>query len=204
MSCTAPVFKDYISNCQDAIIVYAILDPGTTYKWVIKDKFGKEYAGESLTDGDGHFQIPVSDLPDGLLNSYAGTFELEVWSTQGIYGDLQCHHIPIPIASYYQKLQFEVRGGTNEKSNLGCPFDCVSPDASNSAVFPFTNAATFDITWTTLMSSLYGNAPTIQVYHETSPGVYQVANVSISQQGSPLEEINIDNGGPATGYVLVS
>jgi hypothetical protein len=204
MSCTAPVFKDHLSNCQDTITVFSILEPATTYKWVITDKFGKEYSGEAQTDGDGHFEIDVDDLPAGLLNQYGGEFKLEVFTHEGIYGELQCQRVLIPMAKYYESIVIDVRGGTNPKTNIGCEFDCVSAEGGNSAVFPFTDAATVDIEWTNLLESLYGNAPTVQVYHETSPGVYQIANVSVSTQGSPIEEINIDNGGPATGYVLVS
>lgn len=120
MSCSSSVFKDYISNCQDYITVNVVLDPATEYKWVITDKFSKAYSGLFTTDADGHFDIPVTDLPEGLLNNYAGTFTLEVWTVEGVYGETQCQKIPLPIAKYYDSIQFEVHGGTNEKNNLGC------------------------------------------------------------------------------------
>lgn len=120
MSCCSNVFTDFISNCQNAIEVNAVLDPLTEYKWVITDKFNKEYSGEVTTDADGHFRIPVSELPAGLLTNFSGTFKLEVWTIAGLYGETQCQKIMIPIAKYYDSIQFEVHGGTNEKSNIGC------------------------------------------------------------------------------------
>lgn len=119
MSCST-VFSDYISNCQDAITVNAVLDPSTEYKWVITDKFNKEYSGVVTTDTDGHFVIPVEDLPDGLLTQYSGEFSLSIWTNTGIYGDIQCDQVKIPIAKYYDSILFEVKGGTNQKSNIGC------------------------------------------------------------------------------------
>lgn len=120
MSCASSVFSDYVSNCQDKITVNAVLDPTTEYKWVIRDKFNKEYSGEVTTDADGHFEIPVDELPDGLLNQWGGEFILELWTNTGIYGDIQCSKVPIPIAKYYDSITFHVKGGTNEKSNIGC------------------------------------------------------------------------------------
>lgn len=114
------IFTDYVSNCQNAIAVNAVLEPVTEYKWVITDKFNKEYSGVVTTDADGHFEIPVEDLPAGLLTQYSGEFKLTIWTNTGIYGDIQCSKVPIPIAKYYDAIQFEVKGGTNEKSNIGC------------------------------------------------------------------------------------
>jgi hypothetical protein len=120
MSCCSSVFTDFISNCQDYLTVNAALDPTTAYKWVITDKFGKSYSNEIITDDDGYFTIPVTDLPAGLLSSYSGQFKLEIFTTGGVYGDIQCQKLQIPIAKYYDSIEFEVRGGTNEKSNIGC------------------------------------------------------------------------------------
>jgi hypothetical protein len=120
MSCCSTVFTDYISNCQDTITVNAVLEPGTTYKWVITDKFQKEYSGFVDTDELGYFEIPVDELPAGLLTQYGGAFSLTIWTNTGLYGDIQCDQVKIPIAKYYDSIQFEVRGGSNEKSNIGC------------------------------------------------------------------------------------
>jgi hypothetical protein len=120
MSCSPLVFKDFVSNCQDSITVYTVLEPLTEYKWVITDKFNKSYSNQAFTDSDGHFEIPTNELPAGLLNSYGGEFKLEVFAIEGLYGETQCQQIKIPIAKYYDSIHFEVRGGTNEKSNLGC------------------------------------------------------------------------------------
>jgi hypothetical protein len=46
----------------------------------------------------------------------------------------------------------------------------------------------------------------VQVYHELSQGVYQLVGVTIDQirNNGVLTDINIDNGGQATGYILLS
>lgn len=119
MSCSN-VFTDYISNCQESITVNTRLDPGFEYKWVITDKFGKEYSGRVTAGDEGELTIAVTDLPAGLLTQYSGEFKFEVFQIQGIYGEVQCQKVLLPLSKYYDSIHFEVKGGTNEKSNIGC------------------------------------------------------------------------------------
>jgi hypothetical protein len=113
-------FSDFLVRCPDSIKVNSYLDPTTEYKWVITDKFQKQHSGYSTTDADGHFEIPVDDLPDGLLNQYAGDFTLEIFATTGVYGQEQCNKVQIPIAKNYDSIVFHVKAGTSVKENLGC------------------------------------------------------------------------------------
>jgi hypothetical protein len=200
MSCNC-AFLDYISNCNDAIKVNALLIPARPYTWVVTDKFGKEYSGESISDGEGFISIAVTSLPDGFLTEFSGEFKLE------IYEDV-CRKAEFKMAKMYDSIRFTVGGGTRIKDNLGCDFTCDTGGSSapNSAVFPFDAAANITIPWTNFLKSLYGGTPTVQVYQEISPGVYQLANVAVTMVGGPydLNEIDIDNGGPASGYVLIN
>jgi hypothetical protein len=119
MDCSC-AFTDYLANCQNEILVHFYsLNPGETYKVVITDKFGKQYSHNYLSDGDGMITLNVADFPDGMFN-VPGEFKLEVFSFVGLYGDYQCEKLPLALAKYYDHILFEVRTGTNTKTNLGC------------------------------------------------------------------------------------
>lgn len=194
-------FYDYIVRCLENLYVNAQLAPATTFTWIITDKFDHQYQGTFTTDAAGFWVIPVEDLPAGLLTEFSGEFRLQVL-------DAGCKPIKFKIAQEYDCITFGVRGGTRIKDTLGCEFTCMGIDGggAQTAVFPFTNADTVTIPWTTLLAQLYGSNPITQVFHETSPGVYQEANVSIEHIGGVygITSIEINNGGPATGYVLIS
>lgn len=200
MSCET-CFPDYIAKCNDAIRVYAqlpALAAYQNYRWVITDKFQNKYEGAFVVDENGFWEIDVDDLPEGLLTEYSGSFRLQVY-------DQSCAPVKFKVAKDYDCINFEIKGGTFVKENLGCEFTCVSAPAGQSAMIPFTDAATVSITWAPFLS-LYGNSPTIQVYHEVSPGVYQLVDVQIQQVTTDgvLTSIEIDNGGVNTGYVIIS
>lgn len=114
------IFSDFIVQCPDSIKINSYLDPATEYKWVITDKFDKQYSGFATTDADGHLEIPVDELPDGLLTSFSGQFKLEIFSTTGVYGQEQCDKVFIPLAKNYDSIVFEVKAGNNIKDNIGC------------------------------------------------------------------------------------
>lgn len=100
--------------------MFAKLAPSTIYQWVITDKFNRQYAGAFETDAEGFWQIPTSALPEGLLNEYAGSFNLQVYDDP--YG-FNCNEpVTFTIAETYDCITFDVRAGTREKNNLGCEF----------------------------------------------------------------------------------
>lgn len=200
MSCDT-CFPDYLAKCNEAIRVFAQLPSLAAYqnyRWVITDKFQNQYEGAFVVDENGFWEIDVVDLPDGLLTEYSGSFRLQV------YGE-GCKPVQFKVARDYDCISFEVKGGTFVKDALGCEFTCVAAPAGQSAMLPFTDAATVSITWAPYLS-LYGNSPTIQVYHEVSPGVFQLVDVQIQQlyTDGVLTSIEIDNGGVNTGYVIIS
>lgn len=192
-------FTDFIAKCNLQVQVYAQLAPLSDYRWIITDKFGKKYEGNFTTDSDGFWTIPVDQLPPGLLTEFSGLFSLQVQ-------DAGCKPIKFKIAQEYDCIDFTVKGGTYEKDTLGCDFSCSSPVGSQTGIFPFTNAATFSITWTPALLGAFGNNPTVQIYHLTAPDTYQLVDVTIEQvfNSGVLQSIEIDNGGPATGYALIS
>lgn len=200
MSCET-CFPDYIAKCNDAIRVYAQLPALAVYqnyRWVITDKFQNKYEGAFVVDENGFWEIDVDDLPEGLLTEYSGSFRLQVY-------DQSCAPVKFKVAKDYDCISFEVQGGTFVKDTLGCEFTCVAAPAGQSAMLPFTDAATVTITWAPYLS-LYGNSPTLQVYHEVSPGVFQLVDVQVQQlyTDGVLTSIEIDNGGVNTGYVIIS
>lgn len=110
-------FTDYLAKCNTEIRVYAQLASLTDYTWVITDKFSKKYQGEFTTDAEGFWSIPVDELPSGLLTEYSGLFTLQVMDTG-------CKPVNMKIAQEYSCIDFIIKGGTYEKSNLGCEFTC--------------------------------------------------------------------------------
>lgn len=194
-------FFDYISNCGSTIKVNALLFPAVPYTWLLKDKFGNNYSGISIADEEGFITIDVTDLPDGFFTPWSGTFVLHIEDEDG------CGIRDFKVAQMFESITFHVKGGTHVKNNLGCSFDCnASSNGGNSAIFIFTDQSSIVIPWTSLLRSIYGGTPTVQVYHLIAPDTYQLANVTVDMIGGPyaLSEIDIDNGGPATGYVLIS
>jgi hypothetical protein len=198
MDCST-CFTDFIAKCNLELQVYAQLAPLSDYTWIITDKFGNKYQGTLTTDSDGFWAIPVDQLPPGLLTQYSGLFSLEVQ-------DSGCKPVKFKIAQEYNCIEFIVKGGTYEKNTLGCDFNCSPAVGSQTGIFPFTSAATFSITWTPALLAAFGNSPSVQVYHLTSPDTYQLVDVTIQQvfNSGVLQQIDIDNGGIATGYVLIS
>lgn len=110
-------FEDYVVKCDDEINVFAKLTPTTNYKWVITDKFDRQYSGDFTTDADGFWVIPVADLPPGLLTEFSGQFKLQVFE-----GDSNCTPINFLIAQMTDCITFNVAAGERIKNNLGCEF----------------------------------------------------------------------------------
>lgn len=192
-------FTDFIAKCNLQIQVYAQLSPLSDYRWIITDKFGKKYQGDFTTDSDGFWTIPVDELPPGLLTEFSGQFSLEVQESG-------CKPVKFKIAQEYDCIDFTVKGGTYEKDTLGCDFNCSAPVGSQTAIFPFTNQSEITIPWTSGLLTSFGNSPLVQVFHLISGTTYQLVDVAIQQvfTDGVLTSIIVSNGGPATGYVLIS
>ncbi len=117
--CT-PCFSDYISCGLDTILVAATLEADAEYVWIITTPMGAKYSGEVTTNENGNFTIPVSALPDGLLNPYAGIFILTVQANDAY----QCNSATWNDSAYcdsYTCISFEVKNGDHVKNTLGCP-----------------------------------------------------------------------------------
>jgi hypothetical protein len=199
MTSCACCFTDFIAKCNLELQVYAQLTPLSDYRWIITDKFGKKYQGDFITDADGFWTIPVDELPAGLLTEFSGSFTLEVQ-------DSGCKPVKFKIAQEYDCIDFTVKGGTYEKNTLGCDFTCSPAVGSQTGIINFTDEDEVTITWTSGLLAAFGNSPTVQVYHQISPGVYQLVDVAIQQvfTDGVLTSIIITNGGIATGYALIS
>ena len=52
------------------------------------------------------------------------------------------------------------------------------------------------------MRTRFGNVPHVKVYQNIS-GEYVEPLISITLDGNPTSSINIDNGGPASGFVKI-
>lgn len=118
MDCKEDVFQDFLSNCNDDLILNAQLTPGHEYRWVITSRTGSEYEGTSTADPYGtSLTILQTDLPAGLINSYGGVFSLKLYDTAN-----DCQQISFKMARYYSEVWFDTRRGTLVKETLGCEF----------------------------------------------------------------------------------
>ena len=106
MNCNC-CFQDYLAKCNLSIQVYAQLSPLSDYIWIITDKFGNKYQGEFTTDSNGFWEIPVDELPSGLLTQYSGDFTLQVQDTS-------CKPVKFKVAQEYDCINITVKGGTYE------------------------------------------------------------------------------------------
>lgn len=122
MACL-PCFKDWISCGNETLQINGNLSAATAYIWYIENK-GAKYSGEVTTDENGQFTIDVSELPEGLLNPYAGTFELTV-KVNDAYGCASQTWNDSAYCDSYDCIVFEVVNGTAVKNTLGCPCDLI-------------------------------------------------------------------------------
>lgn len=199
MSCSC-CFSDHICHCipyDDVIRINTSVTPGATYTWIITDKLDNEYSGEVIAESDGKIEIPLSALPDGLINQFGGKYKLR-------FEDGGCSPISIPLAKEYDCIEFTVKGGNREKNDIGCEVICAG-GSTNSILVTFTDAETVTLDWSSYSDQL-GNNPTIQVYHEYYADVFQLVDVSVEQirANGVLTSVEIDNGGTASGYILLS
>jgi len=123
IDCT-PCFQDYISCGNDTILVAATLEASTAYKWILTAPSGAKYSGDVTTDTNGNFLIYTADLPNGLLNPYAGMFTLTVLADDAY----QCTSVTWNDSAYcdsYSCISFEVVNGDHVKNTLGCPCELI-------------------------------------------------------------------------------
>jgi hypothetical protein len=72
-------FEQQVPECITALDVDLGLDAGEIGYWNIQDKFGKEYVGTYLADGNGKFTIELyPTLPEGSFNRFSGTYLLTI------------------------------------------------------------------------------------------------------------------------------
>lgn len=106
-------FHDFLSNCEDSIVVYAQLEPAEDYDIVITDKFGNQHKHTYTANESGFLQILTADFPPGLFNPHVGDLKLEIFTWD-------CNRVNFRIAKNYDAITFNIKGGTREKHNLGC------------------------------------------------------------------------------------
>jgi hypothetical protein len=202
MQCVTDTFKDWLSNCQVTIDVFAQLEPLSTYTWVITDKFGRKYSAEFTTNSVGMWAIDVDDLPPGLLTQYGGDFVLEVEGAN-------CKPVKFKVAQEYDRMLFTVKGGTHEKNQLGCEFTCTGISGVRSTIINYDiYDGTVVIPYTSEMLSDYGNAPTVQVYALVAgeTDVYEIISAPVTHNyvAGVLTTITVSNLEGMEGYIILN
>lgn len=125
--CAKNCFQDWIScgPYNSIITVNTGLDAGE-YTAILTDKFDHKYEIHVTVDDSGRFEININDLPEGLFNEFGGVITLELMKNN-------CEKIKIPILDGYDYIdsdciEISVKGGTMEKTNIGCSFDVLGPE----------------------------------------------------------------------------
>ena len=75
------------------------LDATETYKVIITDKFGNEYVLDSIPSANptDDFTIDLTQLPNGLLNSFSGDFMLQIKNN---YEDIEALDVSLLGVTY--------------------------------------------------------------------------------------------------------
>lgn len=198
IDCT-PCFSDWINCGIDQIFVYGTLIAETDYTWILTTPQDAKYTGTVTTDADGNFVLDASDLPDGLLNPYAGVFTLEAQSgicTPATWNDSA-------YCESYTCISFDVRNGNALKNTLGCP--CLSDvdGVCYPTIVEFTDVATLDITYTSAMLLKYGEVPTVQVWIYDEAGRLVNMMITAELDAVPPTTISLNFGGVASGLIVI-
>jgi hypothetical protein len=71
-------------------------------------------------------------------------------------------------------------------------------------IIPFTNVSIMNIAVSVSMRTRFGNVPHVRVWQKLlGQDEYVEPLISIRLDGNPTNNINIDNGGPASGFVKI-
>jgi hypothetical protein len=71
-------------------------------------------------------------------------------------------------------------------------------------IIPFTNVSIMNIAYSVGMRGRFGNIPHVKVYQKVAgQDDYVEPLISIRLDGNPTSNINIDNGGLASGFVKI-
>jgi len=71
-------------------------------------------------------------------------------------------------------------------------------------IIPFTNVSIMNIAYSVGMRTRFGNVPHIRVFQKLlGQDEYVEPLISIRLDGNPTNNINIDNGGVASGFIKI-
>lgn len=117
MGCTS-CYEDWLCKClpYDSTITINTNLPVGNYKVVITDHAGNKFQTDVSVYDQGSFELNIADFPEGLFSGPGNTVKIEVMAADG------CTPIKIPILSEYDCIEAEIKGGTMDKSNIGCFF----------------------------------------------------------------------------------
>lgn len=76
-------FEVLIGDCLATITLSLGLTPSALFFFRLLDKSGRKYDFTATTDVLGDFTIDKTQLPDDLINQFAGDFELQIFSDSG-------------------------------------------------------------------------------------------------------------------------
>lgn len=71
-------------------------------------------------------------------------------------------------------------------------------------ILTFANKDTVTIAYTSSMRALYGDRPTVNVYYQNGNDFEAATFTRVELKGSPVNQIVVYNGGPATGFIKIS
>lgn len=78
------------------------------------------------------------------------------------------------------------------------------PTCCPTSQIPFSNAATSTVEYSIAMQQQYGATPKVQVwYFDPETGEFYLSNSFFTRVAFEDNQIRIDHGGPASGYIVI-
>lgn len=117
--CLATYYTEF-PECAGNILINVGLDAATDYYVKLETPLGKQYAFVLTSDANGDLSLPVADLPEMLLNRWAGAFTLRIFAE----GDKCTAQSFEACGATYDTIVFDIVqqvGEKNEKLICQCP-----------------------------------------------------------------------------------
>lgn len=114
------IFHEFIGKCVETIKFNVGVTPATDFIAFIFTPMGKIYQADVTSDENGSVEVPVSILPDGVLNEYAGQFRFELMEDECTPVQLSLTRDADTAPTLYPYAYFDILGGNISKNTIGC------------------------------------------------------------------------------------
>lgn len=81
-------FPAQAAVCSESLLIKANLSVSGSYTCILTDKFNNRYTSSLSVDSQGSVSLDLTQFPQGLFTSFAGTFQLTIYN--------QADNTPVP------------------------------------------------------------------------------------------------------------